>query len=136
MADVGLEKNLVNSQDVELTNVGDSKTYIQLMNVEMDIDRKVTKHQLTNDTVQNVYSLFMNGMQGNIALTTPQVADWTTLATSLATKEWQVKFFDSNNQSVSISFDAEVKTFRPIDDGETDATHFFRLEADGVITVA
>ena len=136
MANVGLEKNLVNSQDVELTNVGDSKTYIQLMNVEMDIDRKVIKHQLTNDTVQNVYSLFMNGMQGNIALTTPQVADWTTLAISLATKEWQVKFFDSNNQSATIAFDAEVKTFRPIDDGETDATHFFRLEADGVLTIS
>ena len=70
MADVGVQSNFVDTQDSKLTNFTDSLTYTQLTDLEPDIDSNVTKHQLTNDTIDNVFSLRMNSLQGNMSTVT------------------------------------------------------------------
>jgi len=133
----GLISDTVDTQDVTLTNVTDGLKYSQLRNVIVDIDRNVTKHQLTNDTIDNVYSLIMNSIQGNILLTTPEIVGLVALAISLDNKVWKVTYANANGVSTLISFEAQLKTFRPEDNGERGPTEFFfRLEATEVVSVA
>ncbi len=136
MVDVGVtDANWVDAQGVSLTNLSDAKTYVQLRNVITDMDKNVTKHQLSDNTVENVYSLAMNSIQGNIILTTGEITEWTVLFLNSDTKVWQVSFTDSSGVIVNLSFNGEVKTFQPIDDGEGDVSHFFRIECDEAIGI-
>jgi len=134
MSSIGLEKNMVDVQDVTLTNITDSKTYTQLKNVRLDIDRKVTKHQLTNDTIDNIYSLQMNSIEGNIYLTTPDFADLATLASTLDTKTWEVAYSDSNGDNVKLRVSAQLKTLK-VDDGDENDTSIFIFRLEGKETV-
>lgn len=134
---VGLISNTVDTQDVSLENVTDGLIYSQLRNVIVDIDRNVTKHQLTDDSIDNMYTLFMNSIQGNILLTTLEISGLVALAVSLATKTWKVEYTDADKNSRSISFVAQLKIFRPEDTGDRGPVEFFfRLEAEETIVVA
>lgn len=135
MADVGLTSDFVDTQDVSLTNVTDNLTYKKLTDVILDMNKNLEKNQLTDNTVDNLYSLFMNGIEGNIRLTTLELDAWTALFISSETKVWQVSYTDADNDTKSISFNAEVKTFRLIDFGLGWVNQFFRLESDEVVTV-
>jgi len=57
MVDVGSSGNFVDTQDVNLTNTTDSKTYKQLTNVTLSITRTVYKHFLTDNTIENLASM-------------------------------------------------------------------------------
>jgi len=76
MVDVGSQDNWVDTQKFRLTNTTDSLTYIQLTDVTLDLDSNVVKHQLSDDTIDNVFSLYMSSVQGNMWITNPE---WTAL---------------------------------------------------------
>lgn len=139
MVDTGSSSNFVDTQDVSLTNVTDALTYLQLTDVIPDITSTVTKHQLTDDSIDNVFSLRLNSIQGNMVLTTPQLAALVTLTVDVAgvrpAKIWTVAFTDSSGLSTSLVFSAQLKDLRPIDDGSDAVRMFFRLEATAVVSV-
>lgn len=137
MSFVGLISDTVDTQDVSIENVTDGLIYSQLRNVTVDIDRNVTKHQLTDDTIDNIYSLNMNSIQGNMLLTTLEISGLVALSVTLDTKIWKVDYQDASGGSRSISFVAQLKTFRPEDTGDRGPIEFFfRLEAEETISVA
>ena len=94
MADAGVQANFVDTQQITLTNITDSLTYIQITDFETNIDSNVIKHHLTDDTVDNVFDLYDNYIQGNMWATTPQWAALVTLTVDVdgvrPSKSWQV----------------------------------------------
>lgn len=139
MANTGLPKDFVDTQDVSLTNVTDGLTYLQLTDVVPEITSTVTKHQLTDDSIDNVFSLRLNAIQGNMVLTTPQLAALVQLTLDVAgvrpLKIWTAKFIAASGLSTSLVFEAQLKDLRPIDDGSDAVRMFFRLEATAVVSV-
>jgi len=140
MVDVGSSDNFVDTQDVSLTNVTDSLTYLQLTDVIPNITSTVTKHQLTDDTINNVFSLRLHSIQGNMVLTTPQLAALVILTIDVngvrPLKIWSVSFTDASGLSTTMSFQAQLKDLRPIDDGSDVVRMFFRLEGDEVLSIS
>lgn len=140
MADVGVEKNFVDTQGISLTNDSDAKTYKQLTNVSFDVDSNVRKHQLTDGQVDNVFSLFMNYIQADITLTTTELGDLITLTRDVAgvrpIKLWSVSMNDSDNQTTNISFSGQVKTLRVIDAGISVTKIFLRIEGREALGVS
>ena len=140
MANVGLPENFVDTQDVLLTNVTNADTYLQLTDVVPDISSNVTKHQLTDDTIDNVFSLRMNSIQGNMVLTTTELADLVTLTVDVngvrPIRTWSVAFTDATNNTVTLTFNAQLMDLRPIDSGLGSVRMFFRLEATETVGVA
>ena len=139
MVDVGIPENFVDTQDVSLTNLTDSNTYVQLTDVTFDIDSTVEKNQLTNDTVDNVFSLYMNFIQGNMVITTSEWADLVTLTADVngirPVKIWQVSWTDATGSTKSTSFNGQLQTLRPIDTGLGSVALFFKIQADEAIVV-
>jgi len=140
MVDVGSSNNFVDAQDSVLTNITDSLTYIQLTDLTFDIDSDVTKHHLTDNTVDNVFDLFANFMQGNMWVTNPEWAALVVLTVDVngvrPVKTWELKWIDQSGTSVTTSINGQIKTLRPIDSGIGAVQLFFRIEADEVLTVA
>jgi len=140
MAEAGIQDNFVDAQDSVLTNLTDSLTYIQITDLILDIDSNVTKHQLTDDTIDNVFSLYMNSMQGNMWATNPEWAALVTLTVDVAgvrpVKSWELKWVDQSNTSVTTTFNAQLKTLRPTDRGVGAVQLFFRLELEEAVTIA
>ena len=140
MVDVGVPANFVDTQDVSLTNVTNSLTYLQLTNVLFDIDSNVEKNQLTDDTIENVYSLRMNSIQGEMLVTTPQWAALVVLTVDVAGvrpgRLWEVSWTDASGTNVTTTFFGQIKTLRPIDSGIGFVSLFFRIEATEVVSVA
>jgi len=140
MSDVGVPANFVDTQDVSLTNVTNSLTYLQLTNVLFDIDSNVEKNQLTDDTIENVYSLRMNSIQGEMLVTTPQWAALVVLTVDVAGvrpgRLWEVSWTDASGDNVTTTFFGQIKTLRPIDSGIGFVSLFFRIEATEVVSVA
>lgn len=139
MSNIGNPANFVDTQDVSLTNLSDSKTYLQLTDVYFDIDSTVEKNQLTDDTIDNVFSLYMNFIEGNMRVTTSEWADLITLTKDVSgirpVKLWQVKWIDATNKSKTTSFNGQLKTLRPTDSGLGVVNLFFRIETDEAISV-
>jgi len=140
MANVGLQENFVDTQDSVLTNISDSLTYTQLTDLVPDIDSNVTKHQLTDDTIDNVFSLRMNSIQGNMWVTNPEWAALVVLTVDVAgvrpLKAWTLTWTDQSNTVVTTAFNAQMKTLRVIDRGIGAIQLFFRLECDQAVGVA
>lgn len=140
MSDVGVPANFVDTQDVSLTNVTNSLTYLQLTNVLFDIDSNIEKNQLTDDTIENVYSLRMNSIQGEMIVTTPQWAALVVLTVDSAGvrpgRLWEVSWTDASGTNVTTTFFGQIKTLRPIDSGIGFVSLFFRIEATEVVSVA
>lgn len=140
MGNVGVQKNFVDTQQSVLTNNTDTKTYVQLTDLVMDLDSKVTKHQLTDDTIDNVFSLYMSSVQGNMWVTTPQWSDLVALTVDVAgvrpVKEWKLVWTDQDEDSKTTTFNAQMKTLRPIDSGIGAVRLFFRLELEESVVVS
>ncbi len=140
MSAVGVPANFVDTQDVSLENVTDGDIYTQLTNVRFDIDSLVEKNQLTDDTIDNVYSLRMNSIEGNILITNPQWADLVLLTVDSAGvrpgRLWKVSWDDASGTNVNTTFFGQIKTLRPIDAGIGFVSLFFRIEATQVVSVA
>jgi len=139
MVNVGSQANFVDTQDSVLTNVTDSLTYTQLTDLVPDIDSNVTKHELTDDTIDNVFSLRMNSLQGNMWVTNPEWDALETLTVDVAgvrpKKVWNLVWTDQSTTVKTSAFNAQMKTLRPIDKGIGAVQLFFRLEADGTVVV-
>ncbi len=139
MSNVGLQDNFVDTQDSILTNLTDNLTYTQLTDLVLDIDSNVTKHQLTDDTVDNVFSLYMNSLQGNMWVTNPEWAALLALTVDVdgvrPSKVWTLSWTDQSNVIVTTAFNAQLKTLRPIDIGIGPLQLFFRLELDEVVGI-
>ncbi len=140
MADAGVQANFVDTQQITLTNIDDSLTYIQITDFETSIDSNVTKHHLTDDTVDNVFDLYDNYIQGNMWATTPQWAALVTLTVDVngvrPSKLWQVSETDQSNNTITTSINGQLKTLRKIDTGIGAVKLFFRIEGNEVLTVA
>jgi len=140
MVDVGVQDNFVDTQKITLTNLTDALTYIQITDFETNIDSNVTKHHLTDDTVDNVFDLYDNYIQGNMWATTPQWAALVTLTVDVdgvrPSRIWQVSETDQSNSNVTTSINGQLKTLRKIDRGIGAVQLFFRIEGDEVLSVA
>ena len=128
----GSSANFVDTQGVELTI--NSIVYTQLMNVVFDVDSNVTKHQLTDDTINNVFSLRMNSIQGEMVVTTTEYSALITGTVDVSGVRPRyttaVKWTDSSGATKTTTFTAQFKTIKPIDEGLGLVTLFFRLEAE------
>ena len=140
MVDAGLQANFVDTQQITLTNITDSLTYIQITDFETNIDSNVIKHHLTDDIVDNVFGLYGNYIQGNMWATTPQWAALVTLTKDVSgirpVKVWQVLETDQSTNPITTSINGQLKTLRKIDTGIGAVKLFFRIEGDEVLTVA
>ena len=139
MGDVGNLLNFVDTQQFKLTNVTDALTYIQLTDVILDLDSNVTKHQLTDDTIDNVFSLYMSGVQGNIWVTNPEWPALVVLTIDVAgvrpVKSWNLIQMDQSNTLKTTTFNAQLKTLKEIDRGIGAVQLFFRLELTEAVVV-
>lgn len=139
MVDVGVQANFVDTQKSKLTNLTDSLTYNQITDTVLDIDSNVVKHQLTDDTVDNVFSLYMNGVQGNMWITNPEWSALLALTVDVngvrPSKVWTLEWTDQSNVVVTTAFNAQMKTLRPIDTGIGAVQLFFRLELDEAVGI-
>ncbi len=139
MVNVGVPANFVDTQDVNITNTTDSKTYKQLTNVTLSITRTVHKHFLTDDSIDNLTSMRHISMSGKMVLTNPEVADLITLTGSGAaapvTKIWSIAYVDSSNTTKTISINGQLMVFDIIDTGISVTTANFSLEGDEVLLV-
>lgn len=145
---LGSQSTFVDTQKSNLARIfpdtpgeGDTTNefYIQITDLVMDLDSKVTKHQLTDDTIDNVFSLYMSSVQGNMWVTTGEWADLVTLTIDVNgvrpinawTLDWTDQSTDQTTNKVptiATKFNAQMKTLRPIDSGIGAVKLFFRLE--------
>jgi len=134
MVATGVQANFVDTQNAKLTNLSDSLTYTQLTDLVIDIDSNVSKHELTDDTIDNVFTLRMISLQGNMWVTNPQWAALLTLTADVdgvrPSKVWTIEWTDQSNTVVTTAFNGQMKTLRPIDTGIGAIKLFFRLEGD------
>lgn len=134
MVNTGLPQNFVDTQDVTLTNVTDSLTYTQLTDVNFTIDSNLEKNQLTDDTIENVFSLRMISIEGNMTITNPEWAALLALTVDAngirPVKIWQVNWVDASGTTVSTEFNGQLQTLTPTDSGLGAATLFFRIQSD------
>jgi len=139
MVNVGIPGDFIDSQNFNLTNDTDAKTYKQLTDIIVDIDSDVTKHQLTNNTINNVFSLSMISIQGNMWITAPQWAELVLLTIEVngvrPIKSWELEWIDNSNVLLTTQFKAQMKTLRVIDNGIGNVQLFFRLECTEFINV-
>lgn len=140
MGNVGSQDNFVDTQNSKLTNITDSLTYTQLTDLVADIDSNVTKHHLTDDTVDNVFDLYSNFIQGNMWVTNPEWAALVVLTVDVAgvrpSRIWQLELIDQSNTVVTTSINGQLKTLRLIDIGIGVIQLFFRIEGDEVLSIA
>lgn len=136
---VGAEGNFVDTQKVSLTNTSDSLTYTQVTNVTMNIDRPVTKRQLTDDTIDNLFSGYDNFFEGDMVLTTPEYTALQTLTIltsgTLPTKTWELKYTDDSNSILTITISGQMKSLPIIDVGIGAVTIHFRIEGNHIVGV-
>jgi len=139
MVNVGVPANFVDTQDVNLTNLSDSKTYKQLTNVTLSITRTVHKHFLTDDTIDNLASMRHISMSGKMVVTNPEVADLVALTGTTAaapvSKVWNITYADSSGTTNIISINGQLMVFDIIDTGSAVTTANFSLEGDAVLAV-
>ena len=139
MVAVGSRSNYVDTQDVSLENIADSLIYTQLTDVKFTVDSSVEKNQLTNDTIDNVFSLRMISIEGNMVITNPQWAALLALTIDSGgirpVKAWKVSWTDAAGTTVSTAFNGQMQTLTPIDSGLGAVTLFFRLQSDEVAVI-
>lgn len=136
MVNVGVPQNFVDTQDVSLENLSDSLTYTQLTDVNFTINSTVEKNQLTNDRIDNVFSLRMISIEGNMVLTRPEWAALLALTIDVngirPAKIWKVNWTDATGTTLSTAFNGQMQTLTPIDIGLGSVTLFFRIQSDEV----
>jgi len=132
MVNVGLQENFVDAQESTLTNRTQDLTYIQITDTILNIDSNVTKHQLTDNTIDNVFSRYMASMQGNMWVTLPEWLALTDLTVDVngtrPVNVWELKWISQADVRISTVFAAQMKTLQIIDRGIGSVQLFFRLE--------
>ena len=131
---VGLPENFVDTQDVSLENLSDSLIYTQLTDVNFTVDSNIEKNQLTDDTIDNVFSLRMISIEGNMVVTNPEWAALLDLTIDFEgirpVKIWKVNWTDATGTTVSTAFNGQLQTLTPIDSGLGSVTLFFKIQSD------
>lgn len=139
MVNVGIQANTVDTQKVTLTNFTDSLTYAEATIVNFDIDSIVEKNQRSDSTINNVFSLYMNSIEGTMRVTVPEWAALVVLTLDVngvrPVRVWNVAWTDDSDNVVTTSFNGQLKTLRTIDNNPGKLTLFYRIEADTVISV-
>lgn len=137
MVKVGAQSNFVDTQNSRLINITDDLEYDQITDLTVDMDSTVIKHQLTNDTIDNVFSLRLNSIQGNMWVTTTEWAALLDLIIDVngarPIKVWSLTWIDQSSVDVTTAFNGQMKTLRIIDRGIGVIQLFFRLEGDEVV---
>lgn len=139
MVNVGVPANFVDTQDVNLTNFSDSKTYKQLTNVTLSISRTVSKRFLTDDKILNLTSMRHILFSGTMIVTNPEIPALVTLtgtgAAAPIVKIWDITYVDSSGTSKTISINGQLMVFDIIDTGIAVTTANFSLEGDSLLVV-
>ena len=137
---VGTEANFVDTQGVSLVNTTDGLTYTQVTDSNLDIHKLVEKHDLTDDTVDNVFSLYRNFIEAIMVVTTPELAALITLTVptsgELPTKIWTLAYTNYSGSNADISITGQVQTLRIIDEGIGTVKLFIRIEGEETLSVA
>jgi len=134
----GAEKDFVDTQGVKLT--ANSVEYTQLTNLDFQIDSNIEKHQLTNDTIDNIFSLHMDYIQANMILTTGELAGLQVLTKDVngvrPKHDWALSLNDSSNVTKILTLkNGQVKTLRVTDPGISYVEIFIRIEGSENETV-
>ena len=83
--------------------------------------------------------MYRNYIEGNITLTTPELADLSTLTIPvddvLPVKIWTLSLNDGTNATVGIALNGQIKTLRTIDLGASVVKLFLRIEGDEAVVV-
>ena len=134
MVNVGVPENFVDTQDVSLENLSDSLTYTQLTDVNFSIDSNLEKNQRTDDQIDNVFSLRMISIEGNMVVTNPEWAALLALTVDVngirPVKVWKVNWTDATGITVSTAFNGQLQTLTPVDIGLGTFTLFFRTQSN------
>lgn len=139
MSNTGSPSNFIDVQDGKLVNVTDDKNYQQLNSLNLNIDSNVTKHHLTDDTIDNVFSLYLNSIEGNMILTTMEWNDLVTLTRDVdgvrPTKIWRLEWQDVSGDIVHTSFNGQLQTLRPTRPNAGLHEVYFQIQADEAISI-
>lgn len=136
MTDVGDPNEFVDSQGVQLTNVTDSKTYIQTLSVQpANLDHSVHFHQLTNDQVEKTFGLTNASFDVLMMVTTTELGELITLSApvqaQLTTKTWKIDLIDQSGGAggtTTLEGTAVISSLKVIDDGIGSVTVQFTLD--------
>ena len=127
----GSQDNFIDTQNAILANTTVNITYTQLTDLTFNLDSILTRHQLTNDTIDNIFSLSFSDVSGNMWLTT---TEWSILQELLVDvngirpiKTWSITWTDQSSVVKTTTFLAQLKTLTPIDSGIGAIKLFFNL---------
>ena len=136
---VGTQTEFIDTQDVGLRNVTDSIVYTQLTDVTLNIDSTVTKHHLTDDTIDNVFDLRAISISGNMWITSgewPTLVDLTVdISGNRPVKIWEITWMDQTDFQVDMTINGQLKVLRAIDSGIGAVRLFFEIEGDEVLNI-
>lgn len=105
---------VISSQGIELHNVTDNKNYRQLFNLQFGTNRKMTQKTKSDATIDYVEGISQIIIEGDILVTTPQIAELlllTTLTTrQIPVKSWRLKTTDRSKTNATLTINGKVQT--------------------------
>lgn len=110
--------------------------FIQLFDFKLNLTKNVTKHQLTDNTIDNMYSLLMDSIEGKIVLTITDLEYWLARFKSSQTDDWKITYTDDQGVEKSLAFKGEVAVFDNIRPEDDDITFFFRIECTESVVIS
>ena len=121
-SNVGVEANFVDTQGLTLENVTDGLIYNQVLTLDaIDILHSVKFHQLTNDTVEKLFSLADAQVGVTMLVTQPELALLVNLSTQTAAqspqRNWNVNITDQSNNTTVLGGIAIISEFKIVDSG-------------------
>lgn len=131
----------VDTQNVSLTNTTDSETYLQLLNVMPSMTSQLTRRQRTDSIIENLWDLRVTAIEGDIILTTPEIATWVAYMLQAnnvpPTKTWQLSYTPMTGAAKTLTITGQVSLLHLIDSGIGVATYHFRIESTtSTVTIA
>lgn len=132
MSNVGDRDEFIDTQGVALTNVTDNKEYIQSLTVTPVIAHGTDFNQLTNDTIDKLFSLTDPKFLVSMVATTTEFAQLLALtvpiAATLTSKTWKIDYTDAKNGKTTLTGIATISNMRPVDAGAGDVILEFVLD--------
>lgn len=116
------ENQFVDTQDVRVENVTDSKIYKQTMSANpVEVMHSVEMNRLRDNRVEKLFDLTDAKWEIRMILTEPDFNELFTLsipsAGKLPIKEWKITMTSQSGTSVNIKGDAQLSMLRVIDSG-------------------
>jgi len=116
------ENQFVDTQDVRVENVSDSKIYKQVMSANpIEVMHAVDMNRLRDNRVEKLFDLTDAKWEVRMLMTEPDFNALFTLSIPvsgvLPIKEWKITFSSQSETSVNISGDAQLSMLRVIDTG-------------------